>query len=72
MLSGKQEGDVAVAKGVPTQDEFIKAILARRGEALALLKQARDARDLKEAKGVRAAVREFEKLLARQGVRLTA
>ena len=58
-----------MARGVPTQDEYIKALLARRGDALALLKQARDAGNLKEAKEFKAATREFEKLLARQGVK---
>ncbi len=63
---------MAMVRGVPTQDEFIKAIRARRGEALALLKQARDAGDLKEGKEFQAVVREFEKLLARQGVKFDA
>ena len=72
MLSGKQEADVAMARGVPTQDEYIKALLARRGDALALLKQARDAEDLKEAKEFQTLVRELEKLLARQGVKFDA
>ncbi len=61
-----------MAKGAPTQDEYIKALLARRGDALALLKQARDAGNLKEAKEFKAAAREFEKLLARQGVKFDA
>ena len=63
---------MAMAKGVPTQDEFITALLARRGEALALLKQAHDAGNLKEAKEIKAVAKGFEKLLARQGVKFDA
>jgi hypothetical protein len=63
---------MVASKRIPTPDEFLLAMRTLRGEAVALLRQAHDAGDMKEAKAYQTEITKLDKLLAKFGVKFDA